>query len=401
MPTNIKVIDSIMGSGKTSYVIQKMNKDKNNKYIYITPFLTEVQRIKDQCKNIKFYEPLNTGKGKLDSLHKLLSEGKNITSTHALFRMSNNITKELLHSHDYVLILDEVMDVIERLDLQKDDISTIINEKLAHMEDDFLIWDKEDYDGRYNDIKSMCLNNSIIIINNKALFWNFPVEIFKSFKEVYILTYIFDAQVQKYYYDFHNIEYDYYEVKKVNDTFELKPKNESSDHDIRNTLKDKIHITMDDKINNIGDNYYSLSSSWFKNEDNKVLWNVLKNNLVNYFNNKNKGKSDLRLWCTFKVAQNKIKGKGYTKGFIPINLRATNMYADKNVLAYCCNIFLHPDVEFFFRKRNIKVNEEKYALSEMLQWIWRSAIRNDEEITIYIPSKRMRNLFINWLDCKV
>ncbi len=314
--------------------------------------------------------------------------------------MSNNITKELLHSHDYVLILDEVMDVIERLDLQKDDISTIINEKLAHMDNDFLIWDREDYDGRYNDIKLMCQNNSIIIINNKALFWNFPVEIFKSFKEVYILTYIFDAQVQKYYYDFHNIEYEYYEVKKNNDTFELKAKNESSDHDIRNILKEKIHITMDDKINNIGDNYYSLSSSWFKNEDNKVLWNVLKNNLVNYFNNKNKGKSDLRLWCTFKVAQNKIKGKGYTKGFIPINLRATNMYSDKNVLAYCCNIFLHPDVEFFFRKRSIKVNEEKYALSEMLQWIWRSAIRNDEEITIYIPSKRMRNLFINWLDCK-
>ena len=142
-----------MGSGKTSYVIQKMNTDTNNKYIYITPFLTEVQRIKEQCTEMKFYEPINIGKGKLDSLHKLLSEGKNITSTHSLFRMSNNITKELLHSHDYILILDEVMDVIERLDLQKDDIITITNEKLAHMEDDFLIWDREDYDGRYNDIK--------------------------------------------------------------------------------------------------------------------------------------------------------------------------------------------------------------------------------------------------------
>ena len=247
----------------------------------------------------------------------------------------------------------------------------------------------------------MCQNNSVIIINGKALFWNFPVEIFKSFKEVYILTYIFDAQVQKYYYDFHDIKYDYYEVKKNDDVYELNPRNESSDYNIRKLLKGKIHIIEDDdKINNIGDKYYSLSASWFKNIDNKMLWNVLKNNLINYFNNKNKGRADLRLWCTFKVAENNIKGKGYTKNFIPINLRATNMYSDRNVLAYCCNIFLHPDIEFFFRKRDIKVSEELYALSEMLQWIWRSAIRNDEEITLYIPSSRMRNLLIGWLNCE-
>jgi Zn-dependent alcohol dehydrogenase len=59
--TKIKIIDSIMGSGKTSYAIQKMIEDTQNNYIYITPFLTEVQRIKDQCKDRKFMSLLTKG----------------------------------------------------------------------------------------------------------------------------------------------------------------------------------------------------------------------------------------------------------------------------------------------------------------------------------------------------
>jgi len=37
-------------------------------------------------------------------------------------------------------------------------------------------------------------------------------------------------------------------------------------------------------------------------------------------------------------------------------------------------------------------------LSEMVQWVWRSAIREGNEIVLYVPSERMRNLFTNWLE---
>ena len=44
---NITVIDSIMGSGKTTWAIDYMNKaPADQKFIYITPFLNEVDRIK-------------------------------------------------------------------------------------------------------------------------------------------------------------------------------------------------------------------------------------------------------------------------------------------------------------------------------------------------------------------
>ena len=34
----------------------------------------------------------------------------------------------------------------------------------------------------------------------------------------------------------------------------------------------------------------------------------------------------------------------------------------------------------------------------MLQFIWRSAIRDGEEIWIYIPSIRMRRLLYEWIE---
>ena len=55
-------------------------------------------------------------------------------------------------------------------------------------------------------------------------------------------------------------------------------------------------------------------------------------------------------------------------------------------------------VKLFYQRHNIKVNEDMYALSTMIQWIWRSAIRDGKDINIYIPSKRMRTLLVDWIN---
>ena len=81
-----------------------------------------------------------------------------------------------------------------------------------------------------------------------------------------------------------------------------------------------------------------------------------------------------------------------------MNMRASNDYKDRTVLAYLCNRYINPVTSNFFTFNNIPINQDMFALSEMLQWIWRSAIRDGKPIKIYIPSKRMRNLLINWLN---
>ena len=43
------------------------------------------------------------------------------------------------------------------------------------------------------------------------------------------------------------------------------------------------------------------------------------------------------------------------------------------------------------------VSQDDFALSEMVQWVWRSAIRDGKPITLYIPSDRMYQLFTGLL----
>jgi hypothetical protein len=43
------------------------------------------------------------------------------------------------------------------------------------------------------------------------------------------------------------------------------------------------------------------------------------------------------------------------------------------------------------------INQDMYALSVLIQWLFRSAVRKGEEVWIYIPSKRMRSLLERWL----
>ena len=40
---------------------------------------------------------------------------------------------------------------------------------------------------------------------------------------------------------------------------------------------------------------------------------------------------------------------------------------------------------------------DAFALSELIQWVWRSRVRKGEPITLYLPSPMKRRLFEEWL----
>lgn len=58
---------------------------------------------------------------------------------------------------------------------------------------------------------------------------------------------------------------------------------------------------------------------------------------------------------------------------------------------------MNPLVKNFFLDNGVEVEEDSYALSEMVQLIFRAAIRDGKPITVYFPSKRMRELLEDWL----
>jgi hypothetical protein len=45
---------------------------------------------------------------------------------------------------------------------------------------------------------------------------------------------------------------------------------------------------------------------------------------------------------------------------------------------------------------NNKQFKKDYALTEMIQWIWRTRIRNGEPVEVYMPSKKMLDIIQKW-----
>lgn len=205
----IKIIDMPMGTGKTIGVINYMNSHPEKRYMFITPFLDEVQRIKLNCPSLEFEEP-SEQYSKLNSLKKLIAEDKNIVSTHALFRIYNY-----------------------------------------------------------------------------------------------------------------------------------------------------LHHKVDSKVA-------------------EAMWTTFLGT-----NGRNK---------------DKLQPRDYkTNTFVSCNARATNKFSNKMNLVYAVNMYINPYVSRYLQTNQVDIDGDKYALVQMLQWIWRSRIRNGYDINIYIPSSRMRRLLIQWM----
>lgn len=395
----VNVVDSIMGSGKTSAMINMINDEIYDsggvaKFMYITPYLDEVTRIKDSCKSAKFREPKPIDGSKVNGIKYLLKNDYNIVSTHSLFHLFDDEIFDLIHAKGYTLIMDEVTDVITEYNMEKQDVKIIFEDNLCHVdENNYIVWDREDYTrGKFLEFKNLCDMNALQMFGETIVMWLFPIKSFEAFEDIYILTYMFNGQIQKWYYDYYGIEYNWYKAVRKNNRYCIEKGTDDS------VIDKKLLDICDHRINNIGDKSTALSKSWYVKSVNNGMIETLKNNTLNYFTNIIKAKSSDILWTTFKGYEKKIKGKGYAKGFISVNLRASNNYRDRSCCAYLVNRFVDPVIKQFFISNGVNVNEDLFALSEMLQWIWRSCIRDGKLVQVYIPSKRMRDLLINWLE---
>ncbi|GIP62686.1 hypothetical protein J32TS6_12410 [Virgibacillus pantothenticus] len=412
----VTVIDAMMGKGKSSYAIQMMNDAPlYQKFIYITPFLSEVERVLSSVKNRKFIQPeASKGKRKKDDLKDLISKGSDIVSTHSLFQKVDDELIELLNAQGYTLILDEVMNVIEQERISRDDLKLLLTAPTASgeptltvKEDGFCQWNDESYkEGKFINIKRLAESNNLMIYEDKAVYWTMPVEAFKAFDEVYILTYLFDGQIQRYYYDLFNVQYSYKSVDKVGDRYELTEYLPLHQED-RSQLKELINIyypTKTDKtdLNKIGDKRGAFSVTHLnkvtKDADSALIRKMIKDNAYNFYRNKCKASSADVMWTTFKDAEKTLAPKNLKKQFVEVTSRATNDYADKTTCIYLANRFLNPITAQFFNSKGVKVNEELFALSELLQWTFRSRIRKGEAVEVYIPSSRMRGLLEDYLN---
>lgn len=128
--TKITVVDAIMGSGKTSAAINYMEEHCDEmRFLFITPYLEEVERIKESCKKCRFKDPKSIGT-KLSNLKILLKHGENVVTTHALFHKVDIEIMELFSEQNYVLIMDEVVEVLLPLGVTRNDVKMLSESNL-------------------------------------------------------------------------------------------------------------------------------------------------------------------------------------------------------------------------------------------------------------------------------
>ena len=116
----ITVVDARMGRGKSSAAIRYMNfaiKD-SKRFLYITPYLDEVGRI---CERCDFDQPDSDHMSKSAELKLHMRMGHNVAATHSLFYLMDAEAMELVRQQHYSLIVDESIQVIERLNISQKD----------------------------------------------------------------------------------------------------------------------------------------------------------------------------------------------------------------------------------------------------------------------------------------
>lgn len=402
----IKVCDAIMGSGKTSAAIAYINEHPGDKFIYITPYLEEAERIKNGCPEMKFVEPSD----KIPEFHfkkcehtaALIKQGKNITTTHQAFKRYSKEMLSEIKRREYCLIIDESLNMLERVDIHQDDMKMAVDAGLVKLEGDTYRITQSNYKGiMMRGLLSFLKSRKLMQINedgvNELFYWVLPPNLLSSFKNVIIMTYLFEGQSLHHMLEVYKLPYEYIGVERTGENQYCFCDHPGHTPEYVFNIKNMIHILDNSKMNSIGESRYALSMNWFLKADEHV--SQLRNNIYNCFNNIWRDvPAEEKLWGTYNDEYGTLKGKGYTRTFLTFNARATNMYKDRTHLAYIANPFMNVGDKRFYHNHGVEVSDDMYALSILIQWIWRSAIRDGKEIYLYLPSKRMRALLTEWMD---
>lgn len=398
------VCDAIMGTGKSSAAITYLNEHPNDRFIYITPYLDEAARIKRECPDAHFIEPSEKLREyqykKSAHTAALIKEGRNISTTHQAFKGYSAEMLEDIRRQGYTLIIDENVEVLERFDIDEADLQLAIDAGYIKETDGVYSVEKEDYNGRaLHDLFYMLKSRELVKVvdkNNTLFYWALPPELILSFKDVFVLTYLFGGQSIHHFLEIYNIPYEFIGIARTDGNQYRFCEAPGYTPEYVSHLSDMIHILDNDRLNAVGDDFYALSMSWFEHGGEDV--EQLKRNIMNCYKNIwGDVPLDKRLWGSYKSAFNKLRGKGYTNAFLTFNAKATNNYRNRSHLVYPVNIFMNVEEKKFYHLHGIEVDEDIYALSIMVQWIWRSGIRDGQETYIYIPSRRMRTLLVNWI----
>jgi hypothetical protein len=424
----IKVIDYIMGSGKTTYIFNLFNSTPDKRFIYVTPLLSEAAvRAVDESGMSCMETPSTTEGTKAQDLLRLLREGKSISTTHSLFISLTQEHIDLIRHWKYTVVIDETIDFIESYNKYSyDDVKDLFtrNDLKTVQERNGLVtmeWSVSP-GNHYRDLKGLCDVGMLYSTKEPHTMLNIqvPPVMFEAADEVIVITYMFSTSVMNSFMQLHGYKVEYMVV----------PELIQSEKVIKKMIKDKLKIIEIKAVDKFFDSYRdtALSHSWWDKATKDGNAEIMFKKLSNWFMN-NKEHRESFYFSTPKVIVksesinsrskpllDKIKAKYLIENLTHIkedkdkdikevmpnwlcnSTRATNKYKDRTLCISLMNTYPNLGVQHYLKDYGVPVDVDQYALSEVLQYIWRGCIRDHKEMSVYLGSKRMRRLVQEWID---
>ena len=357
-----------------------MNASPEQSFVFCTPFLDEITRAQQACPALKIKQPVQ--RPKIEDFNRLLGARENIAVTHTTFFNSTPQTVQSIREGGYILILDEVLDVVQQINgktpnedtengykaeqlLREADFRHLIKTGTISIDSDYRVkWVSGPYgDGLYEQFEKLARMDRLYCVRESALFTVFPPEVLKAFKHVYIMTYMFDCSVLRYYLNRYSLEYDSASIESDGSSaYQLCEYTADMDLSFKARCKELITLYTEREANDWTHNAFSVN--WLRSNKgyNSPAMKRARRFMRKFFDGHEVG---AKMWTTQKTSKKALQGKGYTEikrvpnnasredkarasCFVSCNARATNDYSDRHALAYCYNVYHHPMLRGLF-----------------------------------------------------
>ena len=417
MNKEIKINDYPCGSGKTTRMIENFKEDQ--KYLVILPMLTEVTRVIEGSKDIEFVQPHandNEQGTKTSSLEAQLLLGSNIATTHEMYERLVPMVKAGLLD-DYDIIIDEVPNVVKSVTSKS---RTSIQEfylDAGYMDVDATTglvrptmkwWHNRDEvsDTLSPKILTFAETGCLYLQDGKMFIWALPQSILTAGRSVTVMTYKSQGSMLLAYLRKLELPYEVSIDNKLEKDFRSKAAELITIEDIPALSKTNFSFTGQEKGMS-SPSYATKVAQSLKNLKERKLVGVDINNIlltskkdawIKAANDNNRDIED-----GDEAPKKNIKPGVFAKGsrmkdvnWIANTTRGTNDYIHCSHLIYLYDQNINFIVARWLEDSS-QAFKDAYALTELIQWVWRSRIRRGEPITLYLPSPRMRRLFEEWL----
>lgn len=406
----LEILDGMSGIGKTTGIIQWMDDNLSEKYLYTSPLFSEVERVVNELPMSEFVIPEENFNNKISTIEfellSYLQDERNIAFTYELFRQMTEEHFNLIKEKGYILIMDEGCNLIRSsIDgYSLDDIKLLLNHKSIEL-------DQEDFgrihwvDEENRRLKNFAYTEFMNLCDMEMLYFSphsrdglsipIPIGLMPFLKRMIVIGTRFEHSVM-------NI---FLKMKGIDVVPFTEVKFKEFDKNLARSLIEILPF-VNDKLDNISN---AFSPNWYENSiyfdidyvekvissickkqkatKNDVMWTAYEKFSLPY-------DTDWR-WLDPKPYSASEKSNGC---WLKYNETSTNIYSHKWMLVHALNSSHTHNLLIYSQCYKFPIDNDELALSEVIQWIWRSRIRNNEPIKICFMAKRIENLFVNWLN---